>query len=329
MTTFEPQSIRHHRRPRAHARIATLSGLAAVILLATACGSSSSSADTPSTTKATPTTTVAPEPTAAQAALVAARPFTVHEPAGVAATQAKPLLILLHGYGVTGAIQEAYLKLTPVTDAHGMLYVYLDGTVGPLEKRFWNATDACCGPGSDVDDSAYITAVIANVKANYNVDPRRVFLTGHSNGGFMSFRMACDHADEIAGIVSIEGATWLDPKECKPSEPVATLAVHGTADQTIKYDGGTTGLANYPSATTSTATWAKYNGCRSTPDPATNTTHAIVEKLPPATVTAYSAGCDTNGYAELWTQPDGVHIPVFSPTFGEQIVSFLLAHPKQ
>ena len=77
------------------------------------------------------------------------------------------------------------------------------------------------------------------------------------------------------------------------------------------------------------AAWAKYDGCNPAPDPATTTTHAIVDQLPPATITSYSHGCDANGHAELWTQPDVVHIPVFISTFGEQIVTFLLAHPKQ
>ena len=50
--------------------------------------------------------------------------------------------------------------------------------------------------------------------------------------------------------------------------------------------------------------------------------------LPPATVTAYSTGCKTNGHAELWTQQGGVHIPKLSPTFGDQVVAYLMAHPK-
>ena len=304
-----------------------LSGLLALVMVATACGSSASST-TPSSTRATSSTTVAAGPSAAQAALVAARPFEVHTPPGDATTP-KPLLVLLHGYGANGAIQEAYLKLTPATDAHNMLYVHLDGTLGPQDKRFWNATDACCGFGTKVDDSAYITAVIADVKAHYKVDPRRVFLVGHSNGGFMSYRMACDHSDEIAAIVSIAGATWADPTRCKPTEAVATLEIHGTADKTIKYDGGANGTAGYPSAATTVAAWAKYDGCAAKPNAPTAPSRAIVENLAPATVRSYSTGCSRNGHAELWTQPDGVHIPLFTPTFADQIVTFLLAHPKR
>ncbi len=330
MTAFAPQSP--HRRT-AH-RAGILAGLLALVLVTAACGGSSAQSTAPSPTRATSSTTdaataVAAEPTAAQAALVAARPFEVHTPPGVAAAKAKPLLVLLHGFGASGAIQESYLKLTTATEAHDMLYVYLDGTLGPQDRRFWNATDACCAFGATVDDSAYITAVIADVKAKHKVDPRRVFLVGHSNGGFMSYRMSCDHADEIAAIVSIAGATWQDTTQCKPAEAVAILEIHGTADKTIKYEGGANGTAGYPSATTTVEAWAKHNGCSPKPDAAAAPTHAIVENLAPATVTSYSDGCDRNGHSELWTQADGAHIPLFTPTFAEQIITFLLAHPKR
>src|SRR3954452_11051442 len=130
--------------------------LVAIVALTSACSGSSSAADrAPRST----TTTVAdgvvsnrdgltgPDtatraPTAAEAALVAARPYDLHEP-----PQAKdpaPLVVLLHGYGASGAGQAAYLNLAAATDAQGMLLAIPDGTPNALGKRFWNATDACC-----------------------------------------------------------------------------------------------------------------------------------------------------------------------------------------
>lgn len=331
--TTEPTSNcrRAHRsfRSRRVTHVGAGCGLLALVVLAAACSGSSSRASTPTSTAATTSTTNTRGPTAAQAALVAVRPFTVHEPPGVPAAAPKPLLILLHGYGASGAIQEAYLKLTPATDAHGMLFVHLDGTLNGQNKRFWNATDACCGFRSTVDDSAYITAVIADVSAHYKVDPSRVFIVGHSNGGFMSYRMACDHSDKIAAIVSIEGATWSDPSRCKPTEAVATLEVHGLADETIKYDGGGIATATYPGAMTTVQAWARDDGCTLAADSPAAAPHTIVAQLAPATVLSYSKGCTPNGHAELWTQPGGVHIPAFGPTFPDQVVTFLLAHPKR
>ena len=268
------------------------------------------------------------EPTKAQAALVAARPVTVHVPPSYSRSTPAPLLMLLHGSGDTGASQEEYLRLTPAATAHGMLYVTPDGTRNAYNSRIWNATDACCGSGVRVDDSAYLRAVIAEVKANYNVDPRRVFLVGHSNGGFMAFRMACDHADEIAAIVSIAGATFADSTRCEPTQGVATLQIHGTADPTIKYGGGTLRGEPYPSARITLETWARYNGCGPEPDRPAPPRRAIEVGLRPARVRSYSAGCGRST-SELWTQRDGVHIPTFEPTFPEQLVEFLLAHPKR
>ncbi len=165
-----------------------------------------------------------------------------------------------------------------------MLYVYPDGTENRIGRQFWNATEACCaGPVSDeVDDSAYLAAVIANVRSAYNVDPRRIFVMGHSNGGFMSYRMACDHADVVAAVASIAGATFADPDDCSPSEPVAALQVHGTDDGTIGYEGGENRGGTYPSATETVEMWAAYNGCDLTPDEPAPASRDLVADLEPA-----------------------------------------------
>jgi len=317
-----------------------------MVLAVSACSSSSdadaartSSTTAPSTTgtsttagRSTTTVATAPiaAPTATQARLVAARPVKVHVAPSYTKGTAAPLLVLLHGYGTTGDIQSAYLGMEVAADKAGMVYVHPDGTADATGKQFWNATDACCArvAGTDVDDSAYLEAVIAKVASQYDIDPRRVYVAGHSNGGFMSYRMACDHADTVAAIASLEGATFADPAACRPSEPVATLEIHGTGDHTIPYDGGSIGGHAFPGAEQTVKTWARYDGCSLTPDAPAPADHAIVADLPDATVTSYSKGCDKGGHAELWTQPQGVHIPVWTKTMSDQVVAWLMAHPK-
>jgi polyhydroxybutyrate depolymerase len=279
--------------------------------------------------KSSTTSTTAPA-TSAPAETTADRPYTVHVPPGYSPDIPAPLLLILHGYLATGAVESFYLNLTPATDAAGMLTVAPDGTKNALGKQFWNATDACCnGPGPQIDDSAYLDAVIKEVEATYSVDRKRIFLVGHSNGGFMSYRMACDHADEIAALVSLEAATYADPHKCAPSEPVATLEIHGTADDTIAYAGGRIFGHRYPGAVATTKMWAKYDGCRLQPESPAPAGHDIEANMPPATVTAYSTGCTANGHVELWTQKNGVHIPKLSPTFAQQVVDYLMEHAKK
>ena len=283
---------------------------------------STSAAAPTSTSAAATTTTVTPT-------IPVGREVEIHVPPGYQKGTPAPLLILLHGFGADGQIQSAYLGLEPAADAAGMLYVHPDGVMNKGGKRAWTATDACCAGGDDPpDDSSYIAAIIAQAKDQYDVDPKRVYVMGHSNGGFMSYRMACDHADQVAAIVSLEGATYDDPSSCSPSAPVATLEVHGTADETIKYDGGSISGAAYPSAPTTAEMWATYDGCSTTPDSPAPAVRQIVKDLPPATVTSYSKGCDPGGHAELWTQPGGSHIPSWTADFSTQVVDWLLEHPK-
>jgi polyhydroxybutyrate depolymerase len=191
------------------------------------------------------------------------RPVDVTVPDGLPAGEKVPLVMLLHGYGVGGLVEELYMALRPLALKHGFVYAVPTGTVDSMGKYFWNATDACCNfDGSSVDDSAYLAGVIDEIVARYPVDPKRVFLVGHSNGGFMSYRMACDHADKIAAIASLAGAMWLDTAKCAPSQPVHVLQIHGTADADVAYDGS----PGIPSAQTTVQDWATLDGCASAPD---------------------------------------------------------------
>lgn len=240
-----------------------------------------------------------------------------------------PLIILLHGYSASGAIQDAYFQMTARAQEYGFLYAYPDGTVDTSGERFWNATDACCNfYGSDVDDSAYLQGLVDEISERATVDPKRIYFVGHSNGGFMSYRMACEHADTVAAIASLAGATYLDTGACNPSEPVATLQIHGTADATILYAGGTFGASAYPGAEETVAAWASYDGCESgTTEGAPRDLSTLVAGEE-ATVTIHDQGCTEHGGSELWTIPGEGHIPALSSTFSSQIVEWLLAHPK-
>ena len=218
--------------------------------------------------------------------------------------------------------------MQPLAEQRGFLYVHPDGTKDALGNQFWNATNACCGFSSSVDDSTYLMSVIRQVERRYNVDRKRIFLIGHSNGGFMSYRMACDHADTIAAIVSLAGATFTDTSQCAPTEPVSVLEIHGTSDGVISYDGGDILGQTYPSAPTSVATWATYDGCTPTPVPSIETLDLASQIDGPETSVETFAGCPSGVDVSLWTVNGGPHVPALSATFASSAIDFLLSHPK-
>jgi polyhydroxybutyrate depolymerase len=237
-----------------------------------------------------------------------------------------PVVFSLHGQGETPYLQEVIFQLTPASEAKGFIMVAPPSLIDSQGRMFWNATDACCDVDhTGVDDVAYLNAVLDDLEYKYNVDKKRVFVTGHSNGGFMSHRMACDSASRFAAAVSLAGAQWLDASKCNPSEPVAVAEVHGDADVLVPYEGA----ADIPSATQTVATWAQKNGCDSTLAP-TGTTLDLVSSAPgnETTVQAH-AGCPPNSAAELWTMAGVGHVPNFNqPTWADTITDWMFAHPK-
>jgi polyhydroxybutyrate depolymerase len=257
--------------------------------------------------------------------LIAARPYAFKAPADYDPSKKTPLVIMLHGYSASGAVEESYVKFGSVQKS--FLYAYPDGLKDPSGKRFWNADDACCNfANNPVDDVAYIDAIIEDVAKQYNLDRQRVFVFGHSNGGFMAHRLACDLSPKIAAIAALAGDVWNDPTKCKPAQPVSVLQIHGTADMTILYDGGAINNIPYPSATTSVATWAAKNGCG----------NMLVDTMMPIDLESSLGGPETTvlrhactmGAAELWSITGGTHVPALQPTFATQVYAFFEAHPK-
>ncbi len=277
------------------------------------------SGDTTTTIPAGPTTTLDP---------LVARPFEVFVPSTYDDTTPMPLVVLLHGYTASGLLQELFFQFQPLAEERGFLYVHPNGTTNVLGEQFWNATPACCGFGSVVDDSTYLALLVDDVQREYNVDPKRIFFVGHSNGGFMSYRMACDHSGTVAAVASLAGATFADPAECGVEEPVSVLQIHGTADETIAFEGGSLLGNPFPSAVTTAATWATANECGNETTVEENALDLVLEiDGADSSRTVYSECPDGIG-VELWTIDGGVHVPRRTPDMSAGIIDFLFAHPK-
>ena len=256
-------------------------------------------------------------------------PVTVYFPDSYSGSPL-PVVLLLHGYTSSGAAMEAWLDFSSQVDPRQFIYAAPNGTFDFLGFRFWNATDACCNIfGSSVDDSQYLSDLLDEIELQLAVDPDRVHVMGHSNGGFMSYRMACDHADRIASIASLAGATWNDPASCNPDEPVHALQIHGTNDGTISYNGGALFGSPYPSAPQSALQWANFASCLTTSTffPAALDLVATIAGNE-TDILMRDDGCLPGGSGELWTMNSAPHSPTFTAAFTPAALDWLLGHPK-
>lgn len=184
------------------------------------------------------------------------RTFQVHVPVSYNGTVPTPVVLNLHGLGRDGATQAQIAKMNEKSAAEGFLAVHPDGL-----NKSWNA-GACCAPSATlkVDDVGFIGALLDHMSKEYCVDPRRVFVAGMSNGGFLTNRLGCEMADRIAAIAPVAGTTGV--KDCNPSRPIPVLHIHGTGDKIVPYDGSKT--LGFIGAPESTKDWAQRNGCKTT-----------------------------------------------------------------
>jgi polyhydroxybutyrate depolymerase len=258
---------------------------------------------------------------------VLTRPFALTVPADVRGPM--PLVVLLHGYTMTAQAQDEAFRFSALARRRGVLLALPDGLRDASGFQYWNATDACCAFGKTNDDVVWLAAVIRDVQRRHEVDPQRVFVVGYSNGGFMAHRLACDLADVVAGFVAVAGSSWADASRCTPSRPVAALQLHGTDDAIIPFDGGTTFGPAFPSAEASIRMWGQKNGCAGTTLSPLAGALDLEKTLPgPETTRAAIGGCPGTAAAELWTVRQGTHAFTVSDDFADQLLTWLLAHPR-
>lgn len=249
------------------------------------------------------------------------RPAVIAVPDGYDDAKAHPLLVMLHGYMSSGLAEEGYLRLRAPALARGYLYTHPDGSFDKSGARYWNDWPGGHG-GSTVDDVGYLTKLIDDIAAAYHVEPARIYVTGHSNGGSMSYRMACARTSTIAAVAVLAGAMPADAAAaCKPSGAIHLLNVHGDQDRPVPYAGNASQLG----ATACVDFWAARAGCSGSEkggaldlDKNLAGSETIVERR---------TGC-TTGSAELWTIAGGGHLPAFTPSYAEKLLDYFDAHPR-
>ena len=172
-----------------------------------------------------------------------------------------PLVVALHGFGGSGQGNAHYMHLFDSIHENEHLLLYPDGTQNWLGQKRWNATNACCLFSGEVDDVGYLLGMIGEAVDRYGADPDGIVITGLSNGGFMSHRMACEAGSSIRSIVALNGVTWDDFSMCPDTGRPDILHVHSTADTVIWYEGGSIRGVPYPSSNETVQNWATRSGC--------------------------------------------------------------------
>jgi polyhydroxybutyrate depolymerase len=195
-----------------------------------------------------------------------ARLRSAHVLLGEGGGKGGPLLLLLHGGAGSGEGLARHLReLLPKVVARGWSVALPDG-VG----RSWNDGRADTDAEAirlGVDDVGFLRALVQRLVAAHGFDPRRVYVAGISNGGFMAQRLACEAADVFAGAASVTATRSVDlAARCTPSRPIAVALLNGTDDPIVPYDGGAVRLfGKTRGAITSTeatlAFWRAHNGC--------------------------------------------------------------------
>jgi polyhydroxybutyrate depolymerase len=214
------------------------------------------------------------------------RTYRVYKPAGL--TAAAPLVVMLHGGFGNGEQAENSYGWDPLADSAKFVVAYPDG-VG----RAWNGHGCCGRPAREnIDDVGFITAMVGRISAALPIDKSRVYATGISNGGIMSYALACNSG--VFAAIGPDSATQLDA--CSAPHPTSVIHIHGTADRLVPYNGGQgASIVNGPPIADVNAFWRNVDQC-GPPDSTIN-----------ATVTTSTAACADNRSVVLITIDGGRH----------------------
>lgn len=196
------------------------------------------------------------------------RYFRVHLPTGYSPSMAYPLVLNYHGYTSNALQQELYTDMSTLADEHKFIVVYPEGlynswNVGFLPQPYF----------SGIDDVGFTNVLLDTLMARYNIDAGRIYACGMSNGGYMSYRLACELSNRITAIASVTGLmTDSTAFYCNPLRTMPILQIHGTADMVVNYNGFPTSLG----VDETLNLWASKNNCGSETStvniPNTNTT---------------------------------------------------------
>lgn len=259
------------------------------------------------------------------------RVSVLHVPARYEPTEGAPLVLNFHGFTSDGWQQQILTRMDATSEARGFIVAYPSGVAAS-----WNAGQ-CCGTAwlDAVDDVQFVKDLIAKISDEYCIDPKRIYATGMSNGGFIAHRLGCELADTFAAIAPVAGVLGVAPGACKPSRPMPVLHFHGTSDPLVPYGGGypvlkldMAGTLNFRSVKDTVATWRNLNGCVGEPEILYAKGDATCERWADCSPGAEVTLCTIDRGGHTW--PGGVPIPMgktsSSISATETMADFFEAH---
>lgn len=213
-------------------------------------------------------------------------------------TEEVPLLLNLHGLGSNYIEQEFYGDFRPIADVDNFIICHPNGTINSSGSRFWNA-----GFGSTIDDVGFLSALIDTIIAKYSINEDKVFSTGMSNGGYMSYTLACELPNKIKKIASVTGTmSKLQYANCTNQNPIPVLQIHGTNDPIVSFNGN----ASSEAIEKVVGFWVNQNNCDSA---FIETSIPNINLADSSTATRYvfSSSCSANAAVVFYKIENGGH----------------------
>lgn len=221
------------------------------------------------------------------------RKYLLHVPSSYNPAQPAALVLAFHGGGSTPEQMVGFCGLNDKSNQQGFVVVYPKGTGRSEQYSSFNGGN-CCGFAVkyDVDDVKFTARLLDDMQATFNIDPRRIYATGMSNGGVMCYRIASELSDRIAAIAPVAGT--IGSEDCRPARPVPVMHFHGTRDEYIPLAGGkgrrSLSRVDFFSVQHAIDCWIRANGCPA--EPAVRELPDVQEEAMPVTQSVWGPGRD-------------------------------------
>jgi len=167
------------------------------------------------------------------------RHYLLHVPPTYKPDQPMPLVLALHGHGWNSKDMEKYSGMDKEADKKGFIVAYPDATrwLNTKELSAWDTGNGLLPKGTKVNDIGFLRTIIDTTQGQMNIDPKRIYAMGESNGGMLAYLAASELSDKLAAVVSVSGG--MSGKERTPDNPVSVLSMVGTKDNVVPPQGGT------------------------------------------------------------------------------------------